>query len=377
MKIVTALNNPEINIKLKKEKSYEIIGKDIQYKEAILEILEKNNKIDLIIINYKLPGEINLEKLVNKIKEINKKIKIIILLTNKEKDKINFLRKIGIKNIHIIDKINYCSLLKILNNSTKNKKIINNEKHRNISNTTVDKLKKVILIKGSKLKDEEMIIKLLIKYFINKNKKVLLIKIKNKYLNNNYRNHERAKNEKINVKEKLDKQLYIINYSFKKYKNYKIKDNIEIEKLIDKNKDDFDFIIIQIEKVKEEYFYEEIIKRVNNVLIFIQSNINDIANVRYFIERFKSSILKYDIDLQIIESKFSFYSVSTKILKNIFGISLKKFSINLNNKKNNIFFEKIINFKLNIKIRIILFHLLKNKRNKINKKWINKFCKTN
>lgn len=377
MKIVTALNNPEINIKLKKEKSYEIIGKDIQYKEAILEILEENNKIDLIIINYKLPGEINLEKLVNIIKEINKKIKIIILLTNKEKDKINFLRKKGIKNIQIIDKINYCSLLKILNNSTKNKKIINNEKHKNISNTVIDKLKKVILIKGSKLKDEEMIIKLLIKYFINKNKKVLLIKIKNKYLNNNYKNHEKAKNEKINVKEKLDKQLNIINYSFKKYKNYKIKDNIEIEKLIDKNKDDFDFIIIQIEKVKEEYFYEEIIKRVNNVLICIQSNINDIANVRYFIERFKSSFLKYDIDLQIIESKFSFYSVSTKILKNIFGISLKKFSINLNNKKNNIFFEKIINFKLNIKIRIIMFHLLKNKRKKINKKWINKFCKTN
>ncbi len=377
MKIVTALNNPEINIKLKKEKSYEIIGKDIQYKEAILEILEENNKIDLIIINYKLPGEINLEKLVNIIKEINKKTKIIILLTNKEKDKINFLRKIGIKNIQIIDKINYCSLLKILNNSTKNKKIINNEKHKNISNTVIDKLKKVILIKGSKLKDEEKIIKLLIKYFINKNKKVLLIKIKNKYLNNNYKNHEKAKNEKINVKEKLDKQLNIINYSFKKYKNYKIKDNIEIEKLIDKNKDDFDFIIIQIEKVKEEYFYEEIIKRVNNVLICIQSNINDIANVRYFIERFKSSFLKYDIDLQIIESKFSFYSVSTKILKNIFGISLKKFSINLNNKKNNIFFEKIINFKLNIKIRIIMFHLLKNKRKKINKKWINKFCKTN
>lgn len=377
MKIVTALNNPEINIKLKKEKSYEIIGKDIQYKEAILEILEENNKIDLIIINYKLPGEINLEKLVNIIKEINKKIKIIILLTNKEKDKINFLRKMGIKNIQIIDKINYCSLLKILNNSTKNKKIINNEKHKNISNTVIDKLKKVILIKGSKLKDEEMLIKLLIKYFINKNKKVLLIKIKNKYLNNNYKNHEKARNEKINVKEKLDKQLNIINYSFKKYKNYKIKDNIEIEKLIDKNKDDFDFIIIQIEKVKEEYFYEEIIKRVSNVLICIQSNINDIANVRYFIERFKSSFLKYDIDLQIIESKFSFYSISTKILKNIFGISLKKFSINLNNKKNNIFFEKIINFKLNIKIRIIMFHLLKNKRKKINKKWINKFCKTN
>ena len=39
-KIITAINNPTLNEKLKKEEYIEIIGKDIQYKEAILEILE-------------------------------------------------------------------------------------------------------------------------------------------------------------------------------------------------------------------------------------------------------------------------------------------------------------------------------------------------
>ena len=47
-KILTAVDNPTLNIRLKEEKDIKIIGKDIPYKEGILEFLEKyrynNNK---------------------------------------------------------------------------------------------------------------------------------------------------------------------------------------------------------------------------------------------------------------------------------------------------------------------------------------------
>ena len=43
-RILTAINNPNLNEKLSQEKSIEIIGKDIQYREAIIDILEKENK---------------------------------------------------------------------------------------------------------------------------------------------------------------------------------------------------------------------------------------------------------------------------------------------------------------------------------------------
>ena len=65
-KIITAIGNPKINEELKKEINFEIIGKDIQYREAIIEILEKNNKINFIILHEKIPGEINFEKLIKK-----------------------------------------------------------------------------------------------------------------------------------------------------------------------------------------------------------------------------------------------------------------------------------------------------------------------
>ena len=49
-KIITALGNEKINNELKQEKNIEIIINDIQYKEGIIEILEKYQNIDYIIL---------------------------------------------------------------------------------------------------------------------------------------------------------------------------------------------------------------------------------------------------------------------------------------------------------------------------------------
>ena len=49
MKIITALENPKTNEKLKKETNFQIIGNDVQYQEGVIEILEKNLEVNLII----------------------------------------------------------------------------------------------------------------------------------------------------------------------------------------------------------------------------------------------------------------------------------------------------------------------------------------
>ena len=55
--IVTAIGYPEFNQKLKENEEYNILSKDIQYQEGILEILEKEEKIDLIIISNYILGD--------------------------------------------------------------------------------------------------------------------------------------------------------------------------------------------------------------------------------------------------------------------------------------------------------------------------------
>ena len=55
MKIITAIENKKINEKLKNINNMKILNTDIQYKEGVLEYLEKNIDIDLILLKLNLP----------------------------------------------------------------------------------------------------------------------------------------------------------------------------------------------------------------------------------------------------------------------------------------------------------------------------------
>ena len=127
-KILTAINNSALNEKLKKENIAEIIGRDIQYKEGIIEILEKNKNIDLIIISENLPGEITIENLIENINKINEKIKIIYILEKENIELEKKLNKYYIYNIYYNNKITLNELIKnIKEKELKNEKELQEE----------------------------------------------------------------------------------------------------------------------------------------------------------------------------------------------------------------------------------------------------------
>ena len=177
MKIITALGNPKTNEKLKKEKNFELIGNDIQYKEGIIEILEKNLEIDLIIISEILPGEIKFKEIVEKIIAINNKIEIIVILEEENNEIKNYLISKGIFNIFYNNKITNDELIKIIKEIEKIKK-------ENEMSEEIKKLKNIILEK-----EREKI--------INKKIKDKCLKIKNKILNK-YKKRNKEENKKEN-----------------------------------------------------------------------------------------------------------------------------------------------------------------------------------
>lgn len=137
IKIVTALGNPNLNNELNKYREFEIIGKDIQYMDGIIEILELNANIDYLIISEILDGQISLENLIDIIYKINKKIKIIVILNEKNiKLEENLLRK-GIYDI-LYDKTDFIEIVNLL--KTKNIESLNKELREEIEN-----LKEIIL----------------------------------------------------------------------------------------------------------------------------------------------------------------------------------------------------------------------------------------
>ena len=78
-KIVTAIGNKNINLKLKQEEKIEVIGEDIQYEDGILELLEKEININFLIISEEIVNKNKIINLIEKIKIINKYIKIILI----------------------------------------------------------------------------------------------------------------------------------------------------------------------------------------------------------------------------------------------------------------------------------------------------------
>ena len=214
--IITAINNPELNNEIKKEKNLKIINKDIIYKEGIIEILEEKKEINLIIINYDLPGKIEIEDLVNKIKKINEKIELIFILEKEDIEKEQKLKKLNIKNIYYNNEINKEKLIQIIKKENKNKeeelqkeirelkKIIEENKKVNKSRKIKNKIEKkvennieknllkkrikktenkdnkienAIIINENEKNEGSFIIKKLATKAIKKNKKILIINI--------------------------------------------------------------------------------------------------------------------------------------------------------------------------------------------------------
>lgn len=180
-KIITAINNPNLNEKLKQENNLEIICKDIQYKEAILEILLENKNVDILIINNDLPGEIQTEKLLNEIKVINNKIKIIFILEKENKKIEENLKKLNINNIYYNSEINIKKLIKIINEENNSNNEIKKEvKELNEIISKNNKIKKektnkIITLFGPSNVGKTITIINIAKILENKYKKILII----------------------------------------------------------------------------------------------------------------------------------------------------------------------------------------------------------
>lgn len=390
MNIVTALQNPEINKNIKEKTKYNILANDIQYQEGIIELLEKNEEIDLIIISELLPGNIEFKELINKIKEINKNIEIIVILENKNNKLKEFLIQRNINSIFYNNQITIDELINIIN-----------EKEKTTSQIEINKeiklLKEIILEnnKNTNKKTEEIkIIKNKIKKEINK--------IKEKILKSNKENIKKKNKTKIisivgapgvgksifislfskNIKNKkiliIDFDIYnksidlIFGYNLQKEKNIlKINNNIDLlskvemffvennyNNYIEKNKiknilnkfsKKYDLIIIDNTSEYSCEYTKEILKNSDEIIFLTDANLIELNKTKKMLEKY---INKWKIEKEktnIVFNKINVNSINSKILKNLFSDFNILGKINFSDKYNLIINNnlKIVNKKIN------------------------------
>ncbi len=358
-KIITAIGNEILNKKLKKENDFEVIIEDIQYKEGIIEYLEKENNIDILIISELLPGNIELKELIEKIKNINSNIEIIIFLENKNTELENYLYAKGIYNIFYNNQIEIEEIIKIINN--KNIEINNElkeikqmllEKQKNKVNKKKIILNKLINIFNKKQKydlKEEKIISVtgtngvgksiftinLANSLSNSKNKILIIdfdilnnslhtilgikkysqKIRNKIKNNNLLKEIKIEELIIKVNSKID-LVSGINLLFDS--KYKISSE-KVKNILSKLKEKYEIIIID---TSSECFFDytkEIIKNSNLNIFILEANLLEIKKAKNLLNIYINNWEIPQESINILFNKYNENSIDISILKKIFS----------------------------------------------------------
>lgn len=299
--IIVATENKYFFKKLNNEKIAYI---NLQYREAILEMLDENENIDNIIIDEKVPGEVSIEKLIKKILKINTKINIIFLLEKEDKNKVNKLKKLGVEKIYINNKSNVDIIINNLLRGGMNRNLVNS---------------KIISIEGTSGSGKTTITYLIIKNLIDKNKKVLLINL-NKNIENSYlkllnkRNRKKRNklNSRINFIDKLKNNEIEINENILFINNFQelIKENTKekLKKFFKQYNQLYDYIIIDIGNKNIKFIKNQIVENSNKNIFIINSKNIEIKKLK--------EINKKN-NYYLIDNKYNLLSTNKLLMKNI------------------------------------------------------------
>lgn len=341
MKVVTATGIPEINDRLKAQNEYEVIGRDIQYQEGILELLEEREDIELVIVSNNLPEEMNFNILISKIINMKENIEIIVILKEKDENIEMFLNSKKIYKIYYLDnyEIFFMSLKNTMSNTTiaKNiedfKKIILEEKKEiRDENINIEKLyyekylsrAKCISILGVPGSGKSVISILLAKY-LSKYNRVLLIDFDffNKSIStilgikqtpNNFN-----KTDLSNLIVKYEKNLEILASLDVFIKSFEIKNYTYIVDIFENLKNDYDFIIIDTSSNSTLEERKIIFSNSTELLFLIEPNLSEIKKSNLYLEKI---IKDFDIDplkINIVFNKTNKYKISENVLKEIYS----------------------------------------------------------
>lgn len=387
MKILTALQNPEINKILKEQTNYNVVENDIQYQEGIIEILEKNNKINLIIISELLPGNIGIKETINKIKEFNSDIEIIVILENKNSKIKEFLIQKNIKSIFYNNQITIDELINNIKQKEEktsqieiNKEIeilkemiLENKKNKKSKTNKIEKIKikiKKEIIKLKKIilrKKEETINRkneiisivgaagvgksIFISLFSKniKNKKILIIDfdIFNKSLDLIFGYDAQKQKEKTIIKISNNIDLLSKIEIFFAENNYLEKN--KIKNILNNFSKKYDLIIIDNTSEYSCNYTKEILINSDEIIFLTDANLIELNKTKKILEKYINKWKIKKEKIKVVFNKININSINSKILKNLFSDFKILGKINFSNKYNLIINNnlKILNKKIN------------------------------
>ncbi len=342
MKIITATGIPEINERLKKETNFEVIGKDIQYQEGILEILEEKRDIEGVILSNNLIIEMEFNLLISRILEINKDIEIVVFLKEKD-DKIEiFLNSNEIYKIYYLDNYEMFFL------GLKNKEMSNKDIKKNIEDfkkiiyqeRTIDRSEKEPINK-EKIKENfyinniisfsgsygvgKSITSILFSKYMSEKYKVLLIDCDfiNKSINTILGISKHPKNyDKDHILSAITKyhnNFYILSSLDNFINNYEFIEYSFFISCLEKLKNEFDFIIIDTSSDLTSKINNFIYSYSSKIVFLIEPNLSEVKKANTYLEKIIKDYEIQEEKINIIFNKANKYKINERVLNEIYS----------------------------------------------------------
>ncbi len=317
-RIITAIGNTDINEKLNCQEIKVLCG-DIIYKEGVIEYLEENSNVDFIVLNDELTGSITTEELIENVKNINNKIRIIVI-TNRHDDKLKVYRKIEtadftkIKNI-ILNKNSVFNMKTIpINNffdfQTKDGKVVGILGSNGIGKTIFS------LILAHSIKNKKILI---MDLDILNDSMINLLGIRKKA--EQIKNNNLSYSENIGVSDfivKIEKNIdYLLSMNL--FFNTKLQvSSKRIRNIINNMKTQYDYIIVDTSTSAFLEYTKEIIKIADENIFISGANMLEIRKSQKLLELFINECNTQKEKIKIIFNKFTKNSIDDEILKEIF-----------------------------------------------------------
>lgn len=358
MKIITAIGNQELNESLREIPNIEVIGKDIQYQEGILDVLETKEDIDIVALSNLLPEEMNFLYLIDRIKKIKENVEIVVFLEKEDIKIENFLNSKKIYKIYHLDE----NGIEVFINSLRN----TNDVSLGISKE-IEELKNIIISPGIEIVDEEYIQKdckiisisgnsgsgktiiacVLAKQLEKKKKKVALIDL-NKENDISIILGIDAKSTKKEIKTSRYLTIYTYNNGFDCLQT----ELHQVNAMIEKMRKEYDYIIFD---TSLNYKYINLILNESNKIIFLlEPNLLEISKAMQNLEIITNSLNIDKSKIKIVFNKTNKFQITESILEEVFSDFEKIGSISYD-EKYNLFINQHLSLLDNINLYEIIY----------------------
>ncbi|MBO5398257.1 MAG: tyrosine-protein kinase family protein [Clostridia bacterium] len=333
-KIITAIGNNKLAEELKKKEIFEIVTRDIPYKEGVIEVLIENKNIDTLIVSEILDGEISFKEMIEQILRINEKIEIIVFVEEKNADIQNFLFTNGIYKIYQNNEVDLETFINSLANINVNdldslniemEKIhIRNKEKNNYDNLYLEARGKVIALSGAYNSGKSVLTCILAEEYAKQGKKTLIVDfdIYNASINTLLGISKYTNKDMINIENQIihvSKNLDAICAMDLLFNNNNTVDYINLEQMIINFKVDYDVVVIDTTSDYKYKYLPRILNIADGIVFLMVPSIVELKKSNNLLEVLLEDLKIDNKKIQIVLNKVNNYSLDNMVINKMFS----------------------------------------------------------